>query len=526
MTISKRNQNRNQNGAALGLVIVLTLVMSMLVLAFFRLTLCFGGADETRNATDAGALNAGKQSFVFNVRANSPDEHQFDDVADKNGNFNLTNINRVWAKAMLANINVAAETASGHASALATVHADQLYKAADSISGRLSEQLNNPKNFYDAFESITKDNNARMLGANAKVAALKDSGWSTSEVDRGQKSNINFKAEQLPLGFNNSLFNPASVSDGMHIPGYQAIPVLDKKFYLVSFNKDERTHLSNPEKFDGNTNSAKPLDGWKNPVPNAFRVHGQTLGQDSIAQQAVSWVQVNPQKEFDLSMPHSFIRVKLQDNKLIFQNLTSGDTREDSYSYMPKDVTEVLAAGTGALTVTAHVGLEFTPPTVYQAIYGVPGNHEKVTQVLLQRCREILKDYSADQLLALLNKTPIQPGVSDYIIYPVGKTALAMGPATMASQSANWLTNLIQAQADGQKQTIGTGHCSQPNFVDSPELHGVGATAVPGTATLDESSQEDWTPGSGFDGCLGELSVSKTTSVNCTGLMVPAESVN
>ena len=519
-------RQRSQTGAALGLVAVLTLVLIILLGAFFKLTLFFGAADETRNSTDAGALNAGKHSFDLNVSATSADEKQFEDVADANKKFNLTNINRVWAKAMLANANVAAMALSNQSSALASLHADQLYRGARSISDKLANQLKDPNNFYKNFESITSGNNVRLAETeNAQVIAVKDKSWRTSFVDRAEDSNISFDPNQLPLPLD--FASPVSTKS-FKIPGYKPIPILDKKFYLVSMKDNERTHLINPENFEQNTEVSRPFDGWSNPVPNAFSVQGATSGIKGASNKALSWVQVNPQYKFNLGIPHAFIRIHLDSTA----RYTHAGQQLGSQNYaLHPAVTQQSFSTPAQLKVSfvpVNVGNEYAgAASLYDALFpralGSDNDHAKVLSTLLQRCREIQKDFSLDQLIAVLKATPIDISgtQNDYIIFPK-KNVLVARLAAQAYSEVSWILP-AQVADGGQKEIAKEDVTGQPNTAFYTVTEPVTGTSIgPIPAVSQEHGSFKWTPGSGFDGCLGELNVARTTTFPAFGAPEPA----
>lgn len=516
---------RNARGAVLGLAVVLSVVMLILIGAFFKLSLFFGVADQTRNATDAGALNAGKHSFDLNVAAASGDEHQFDDVADANKKFNLTNINRVWAKAMLANANVAAMIASNQSSPEALLHAEQLYHGAESLSSKLAAELKKPDNFYSSFDSISSGNNVRLANSSTSVLSSKSKEWQTSFVDRGEASNIDFDPEQLPIPV--PFTNPAK-SNAFKIPGYQAIPILDKKFYLVSMKDNDRTHLINPETFAANKLENKGFDGWKNPVPNAFSVNGS-----AGANQAVSWVQVNPQYKFNLGIPHAYIKIKIENNKARY-SFAQQPLGEENYAFRPI-VTSTSFTTPAQLKVSfipVNLGNEYaTANSLYDVLFPAALNakneHAKVLSTILQRCREIRKGYTADQLVKVLKSTPVDPtGIqNEFYIFP-SKNDLTAALASQALRQASWINPM--GRADGsQKQIAREDVLGQPNsamFTVTEPLTGASIGPIP--ALTQEHGSFKWTPGSGFDGCLGELNISRTTEFPAAGVPQPKASEN
>jgi hypothetical protein len=508
---------RNTRGAATALVVALSFVLTMLVVAFFQIALYFNGSDDTSNATDAGALNVAQQALTISTTAQTPDEHQFDDVADSNGNFTLTNINRVWGKALLAALNVSAMNDQGFGSSSANAHADSLFQAALNISNRLSGRLNTPSNHQQSFEKIAGQNAVNALGKDAKIKAANDENWKTSLVDRGSESNITFDKNQLPSSSQLQLIDPVAGQGGnLFIPGYKKINILGKSIYLVPFKEGERPQLISAEKFDSNTQQANPFD-WKNAVPNAFSTSGKSINHDNLGQHAIARVQTNPQRTFDLLMPRAFIRIKLEKNRLHYVHnfLPAG---EDTYQFHPEaKPPQTFSAGSGVAIVRASVGNEYVPATLFQAINALPADHSPVMNVLLQRCREIKKNFSEKDLISIL-QLPLVDNASEYVIFPLAKQIVAM-PNYTANGVVPQL-NLL-SDADGDEKEIVKEHSPLKPNTASIELVGAGTPTIPPTAVTEEEGRISWKPGSGHGGCLGQLTIQRDTLVTTTGRLDP-----
>src|SRR5271163_1132345 len=99
---------RNDCGMTIGLTVSICFLLVVLSGAFLTFSLITFGSNEVRNAVDAGTLNLGQQVFTLGTGIQGADEQQYADLADWQGRFTLTNINRVWGKALLAAINVRA----------------------------------------------------------------------------------------------------------------------------------------------------------------------------------------------------------------------------------------------------------------------------------------------------------------------------------------------------------------------------------------------------------------------------------
>jgi hypothetical protein len=509
---------RNAHGATTGLVVALLFVFTTIIVGFFQISLYFFGADDTRNATDSGALKVGQKSLTISTTAQNSIEHQFDDVADSKGNFNLTNINRVWGKAMLASLNVAAMYEQGYGSSEANSHSDALFQAAQSISDRLANKLSTPKNHHAAFTSVTDLNSLNSLGEKTKLTVAENSNWTTSFVDRGSESNLEFDKDQLPAKSQVDTIGPVTGQDGkQYIPGYKAMKFLQKTFYLVPFKAGERPHLISAEKYNNESLKAKPIKDWRTPVPNAFSVGGKTINQDNLGQTAIAYVQTNPQRKFDLGIPRAFIRIRLEKNTVRYIHNQMPRTSMN-YAFRKEEQIQVFDAGAGVAHVTASLGNEYTPPTLHQAIYALPGDHSEITRVLLQRCREIKRNIKEAELMALL-QIPLVNDIDEYLIFPLRKDFLVVMPLPNARGTVPGLDFL--AKADGNEKEIATEIAPLVPNSATVRLVGSGQVTVPPTATTIEHGHLKWKPGSGYEGCLGELSIERDTEILSFGFMVP-----
>jgi hypothetical protein len=490
----------------------------MICVAFFQLSLYFFGADDTRNVTDSATLNVGQKALTICTTAQNSIEHQFDDVADSKGNFNLTNINRVWGKALLAALNVSAMYDQGYGSSNANSHADALFQAAQAISDRLSVKLSTPSNHHAAFTSITNQNDVSALGSNTKVAVTEDKTWKTSFVDRGSESNLELDTEQLPAKSQVDTIAPVTGQDGkQYIPGYKPMKVLGKTFYLVPFKAGERPHLISAEKYNNETLQSKPIRDWKSPVPNAFSAGGKTVNQDNLGQAAIAYVQTNPQKKFDLGIPRAFIRIRLDKNIVRYaHNQIPRST--GNYGFQKEEQPQVFDAGAGTAHVSASLGNEYIPTTLHKAIYALPGDHSEVTRVLLQRCREMKKNIKESEMFALL-QIPLVQNANEYVIFPLRKDCLVVMPLNSARGTIPGLDLL--ASADGSEKEIASEISPLAPNSATVTLVGSGQITVPPSATTIEHGHIKWKPGSGYEGCLGELAIERETDIFSFGFMVP-----
>lgn len=514
--MTKRRQ-RNR-GAVLGLVVTLAFALVLIILGLFLVTMYMGGSRETRNATDAGALNVGKQMMVRvkETAKGGTTETQFDELKDKNGEFGIGNINRVWAKAMLVCANYEAMSAEGTGGGNANSHADSIYNAAQAISDRLADKLTNPNTLYPFFNEVAERNSVRMIGKNSEVRVHDPGHWKTSLVDRNVESNVIIDSDQIPKGVN----VPRMKVEGKdYLIGYQPFNIGSHTFTFVPFKLNERTHLIAGSYFNDNTKTAKPIN-WAKPIPNGYSVDSKSVKQDSMAHQALAFVQPNPQKYYNLGM-RGFVRIHFPGNDMQYI-INAIPSRTSSYGNKMGSDTQVFIpeVGTGTLTVTTSVGNEYVAPTLGTVMYNpvIPGNWNGSKDRILQRCQELKHDFNTGDLMVLLNSCPYNPSEDTYLIFPDPTGQLRCLPENMAQAVAGgWLNK--DAKPDGtEKGGVTKEYMSMaPNMVKSavavPDPFCSCEPAPPVSLTFVQG-WHDWTPGTGYDGCLGTMRIHRKTTVS------------
>ncbi len=534
--MNKISRNR---GATTGLVAVCAFVLVMLVTAFVQLTLYIGGGREMRNAIDAGALNVAKKACTDkNLKTTlSPGvQSQFEDVLDKHHEVGLGNINAIWGKALLAEANAQAMAADGQSGA-AKSHADELFDAARKISDQLAAKLNDEQNLYPIFEEISSQNSMRMLGANTQAKALQNAAsWQASLTDREKESNLEVTTPSIMPGNTHALL---PLSKGF-IQGYTPITIGGRTFCFVPFAEKERPHLISRTQFEADTAAAKPLNGpeWGTPVPNAFSCRGQTQNQTgAYGQEGMAWVVANPQTTFKLSMSHSFVHIKLEKPQaewywplvggvVPIEESYDATTGSKSYPTMP--------AGWGTVSTTATLGLDLVAsPTLDLRIFELPSpDLVKVETALVNRINQMIskpgKKFTTSDLHVLLNDpaaaAEMMTGTQDFYIYsPDGEHVLVQSKSVAqatAAVTAPWLLQMIDHDPDGTENTLsevpGAGIPGVPPIVVvAPWPYGA---TVAQLGLMWHGNDIYWQPGSGYDGCLGQLRVQRTTEIKTFGL--------
>jgi hypothetical protein len=512
------SSSRNQRGAMMGFVIVSIIVLIILAVALFQISLLFGGSRELSNAVDAGTLNTGQKAPTVTVDIQSGgDEGQYSDVAENNGqSFSLKSINRMWAKCLVCLMNQEEMNSDGYSSGQSLGHADQLYTAASSISDRLANKLNDQNSLKQFFTDLVSRETLRMLGNTANVVYEAGPGWTTSLMDRGIESNVAVYQDQLPSGFNFSNVNAVQASDGKnYFKGYTPIMVGSHSVTFVPFRLKSQPHLVSNLTFGKNMNAAAPISQWATPVPNAFSCTGMSQSQRLNTQHCKSYVLTNPQQTFDLTLPHSFIHIKLDKNTSHFY-LNGTPFPDQTYDYGIPTVQTAgpMEAGTGTLTAETGVGFEFLPPTIWQALTALPGgDYSKLKNVMTQRCAEMKHGFQESDLESLLGSMLI-PGVTDYYIYPDDKGQVQVSPSVSSPVPPTWV--LSGGDPDGSEKEI----CNNdtwwfPNWT-FPFLEGIGPNPLP--SFTEETDSVNWTAGTGFGGCLGKVRVTHDTTSYCNGV--------
>lgn len=520
-------RRNNARGATMGLVVMCSLFLALLTLGLFQLTMIFGGSQEVRNSVDAGALNVAREAVKLKTTPNGGDEQQFADCVDTHGQIGLTNINRVLGKSFLINANQHAMSAKSYSTAQSSSHATSVAQAAQSICDRITEQLKDKQKTQPFFNEFIKRNSTNMFGPQSKVIA-DDPEWEVAFVDRDEESNLRIDPKQLPEGYNLPGDATKSVKEKQngnkdYFRGYHSIAVNNKNLSFVPLRYDEKPHLINGFYFQ---TSKIPVPNWVNAVPNALSTRGKT---DKVAwnNSANAYVAPNPQRQYQAAIPYGFIRIKLEKNKAHWRYNGIIPDRETTYGYYPGQPDFwSRPAGSGTINVNVTLGQQYLTTLLWQAIhaFGLP-EHNEVNKVLLQRIREIKADFSEGDLKALLMDPSASTALMDegeFYIFPVytnddrTKCTMKVARKQFVQAMAPWIK--LNSEPDGSEKEIATESrplFTSPNIVIA-SLTGLGCK--PGIWGASESGSLKWTPGTGYDQCLGTLRISRETTIHYSGV--------
>ncbi|MBS1991247.1 MAG: hypothetical protein JSS83_12065 [Cyanobacteria bacterium SZAS LIN-3] len=562
---------RRDKGSVIAFSTVLALVLVLLGVAFVFLLMYMGGQHETKNATDAGALNVGKQALdKITVNLQGGDEQIYQDVTNdvddgsqgNDGKISLRRINRVWAKAMLIGINADAMAADGLGGS-ASGNASQAFTAAKSISDRLAQKLNATSNLYDFFSEYSKANSVRMIGNSVETDVLPGANWKTSLMDRtpitstARESNItlsNGPNNGMPYNYTlNGGYVTGSTrtavsapSDMKFLKGYTALNVAGNDIWQVPFQYDEKPRLVSRTMFDKSTNSANPL-AWDNAVPNAFSVEGQAIKPGAASEKAMSWVLTNPRESFQMAIPHSFLKIHLDEMKAHWYFFPTGyppiemSGAETTYGYMLKSGSAAMPQGGAFCSLVDsgsvdELGSDVVGRSLDDVIFSIPGgNTAELEAHMVNRCNEMLtkvgSSVSPSQMHSLLDSIWTRADLAggsdsgrDFYVYSSDGVNLSLcSDLTINSPTVPmWLKTMVSEDPDGTEKTEVDDASSFAPIIFMP-------TATPdpfctvdftfGWGTWEKSLY--WKPGSGFNGDLGQVRVKRWTNVYSFGLATP-----
>lgn len=485
------------------LVVVSAGFLIIFVFIAFQFYTLNSGSREVRNAVDAAALNVSKQVATLKV----PIGDQFSDVADKGGLVGMSNINRVWGKAYLINANAEAIQKEGLANSYTVQNADEAFRIAQQSNDALVDTVTCKKKLDTFFNDIANIRRAKLLGSNSELKTIDGPGWDVAMVDRGAPSNLKFDEKQIPKG------GSVAPNRGGHVSGYTPFTANNKNFTFASFIPNEMPHLTTDSNFNANDARTNPLIG--NPVPNAFRANGVNLGTKASLSASASSV-ANPMHEYRLAIPHAYILIVMQ-NMAYWKVKEKEAAKATPYDFEPKTVFGIKGyplKNNRILNGYASLGNEYRSGTLLGSMNALPGNHQEQYDRMLQRIKEIKHDYSMTDMLNLLKSVP---PASKYIIYPVYGSQDKTDPKIRITPvidgqplPESWMNS--PAMFDGIAKIIVNENeqRDEPNYC-WPQIIGGNPDCEKYTQV---SGTVNWSPGTGFNSCLGVLTIARKTISN------------
>ncbi len=551
---------RSKRGGAIVFGVVLALALVVLGCGFLLFSMFMGGQSETKNAVDAGTLNVGRKALdQVGVPLTTLDELSFfDDCTINSTNNNgddtksatLRNINRIWAKALLLGINADAAQADNQAGSMAG-NANSAFSAAQTLSNALADKLTDQNNLHGFFDDYAGANSTRMVGTKSQTKTLAGPNWQTSFMNRNDESNISLGGQppnfNLPPGYSldSSAYTqctrtpvPSGAAGQYFLKGYSSITAANNTYWFVPFLYDEKPYLVASSTFGASTLAANPL-GWNKPIPNGFSAEGATTAA-GIGEKATAWVLTNPREPFQLSMPHAFLHIHIDDmtSKWFFFPLgfPIEDDPEIGYNYIPDPETNLPSEPGGVLcsSVTPDevvLGLDVVGKTLDGIIFGYPeGDKTSTENYVTNRMNEMIsvpgKSLSVSDmhnaLSTFASTGELVAGIRDFYVYSKDGQTISVNPEPLAIADAPWLLPFISNTPDGEEKKIIDDASDFGEIFFFPIVAPLpGCTPLPPLGWGTYEKDVNWTPGSGYNGCLGQIRVTRWTDVYSLGACNP-----
>ena len=423
------------------------------------------------------------------------------------------------------------------------------------MSDQLSEKLTQSPNLHNFFSDLSGANSVRMIGTASRTEVLPGKGWTASLMDRDAESNITLAGTPsdrffLPPGFNLSTScttkctrNPVpnDVTNTYFLKGYAPLQIGSNTFWQVPFKWDDKPHLVSSTPFNASTFAAKPIN-WQKAVPNAFSVEGQALKNGALGERASSWVLSNPRQPFKLSIPHSFLHVKVDEMKVHWYyyvplRVEMGARR--TYGFIPETMTGTPAPAAGILCATVNpppqeAGLDVVGNSVDDVIFGRPfGNTSRVEGYMVNRCNEMISKpgvtISASKMHSVLSDpltiAELIANEKDFYIYSEdGASLVCQSKTRVLATGPVWMKLLVNKEPDGNESKL-IDDATMPGGIPIPHVPTPDpfCSPTPGVnlSLLMWDKDVYWKPGTGFNGSLGDIRVKRWNEIHTVGVCNP-----
>ncbi|MBX9571266.1 MAG: hypothetical protein K2X77_20385 [Candidatus Obscuribacterales bacterium] len=183
---------------------------------------------------------------------------------------------------------------------------------------------------------------------------------------------------------------------------------------------------------------------------------------------------------------------------------------ETNYGFAPEQQNRTFPLGTGTLNVQAFLGNEYKDPAnLYQALYGLGGDYKEIKRVIGQRLAEVNGSYNEEDIKKALEDCKLLTGAKTYTIF-YDRDEKKWRAAAQREETT-------PRNADGFEKEVGRdSQQEKPNWVVATPV-GIGAKPLPSKCTT--RGTFFWKPGTGYNGCLGELRVLRETDIYANGMV-------
>jgi hypothetical protein len=237
----------------------------------------------------------------------------------------------------------------------------------------------------------------------------------------------------------------------------------------------------------------------------------------------------NPQRIFKLSMPHSFVKIHVEQPqaKWYFCGIKLW---ESDYGYTTDTQTRLGACPFGTLTAqSVLLGTDVVGRTLNQIIFGIPeGDADKVEKRLVNRANQMISEpghkVSANDLHDALGDPLtigwLVAGFKDFYMYSADGKTLKVVPEALITEP--WLLVMKSSDPDGTEKTLideaeFPGGVHIPTITPAPFCNIV----LPPVGWSHWFKSVYWKPGTGYGGSLGTIRVQRETHVYSIGACAP-----
>ncbi len=503
---------KTQLGATSAMVAACAFVLVLVIVAVIQVSMKLSSSQMVRNSVDAGVLNIA--THVPDLKSGAGGA-VFGDCNDITGAVGLTNINRVWGKALLINANAEEMANSGQAGNSAG-SASQAMSGAEDLTNNLKEKLTDKESMDKLFAVQDEKKAIAVVKKGSGSEDSEQANFNTAYLHRGDESNISIDPAQFPPGTGDKL-SPVSKGSSQWLGGYKNLQVNGKQFMFVPFRLGEMPHLVSPEEFK--SNQEKPEGAIASLPPNSYYGSGTLSGTGG---QASANAIANPQHTYQLAIPHAYVVIKLEKNQA---NWTINGTQiaTSTYEFAHEQQWQIKDHSVGCLSKLngyASLGNEYNQKDLLSVLTALPGDHEPAFVKLLQRLKEIDAGMTMTGMKALLSAQQVVPNEYEYVLYPTYKTADNTQPTIKLSPQSQVSEPWYKAASpDGTEKTIVAEQQTQDNpNTNWAQIIGIWMLT---SHHVTENGNVMWTPGTGLNQCLGTLRLQRTADVTFGGHCPP-----
>lgn len=492
------------------------MVVVVAIVCIFTLVL-MGGSTQLQNAVDSGALSVARRSLTEIAVKPKNDPELFEDIITAKGEVNAENYNRMVAKTYLLAINQTAMATTGQSTSESQQSVFEAFERTRTISKELNIALEDNETLEDFFHNCADANSLRMLGG-PKIVLEKP--IPNAYLDRGAKTSIYVEPNDMPEGFNSATMQSVSRGNRKWLPGYIPLETNGQGFCLTP-QPSRPPHLVSLKDFSQNTHKPTlrgdlPAMNCLPVLPNSFKLlakvtnHNQTLKTVACAE-ADSVTDGYP-----MELPRDWVRIRnIKPSFRIFFHentpIKKGGRLVGMWGQKESPPKPCLTAY--ATTLRKQYEAE---PNAWDKFVG--DEYTDFTRILRTRYEQRGKE--------ILSGTPLTKHDP-----PFADSKLAEGSVAYLYRNAKDKKLLFREQGDGDlgeapwvvdrtdRNPDGQGGHSDQSQVTKKQIKV--SIPVPKECAIavmiDQQYRWYWTPGTGTNGVLGELSMGRMITFRFLG---------